>query len=194
MCMPGDGGSGPAAQTSPRWPLPKVAQLKPGKGLMPAGCEGITCCRACATVTTNWSASRRGRGQALGRDPGYLEWVTNAVRHLTCQISAAGIGRVVLTAGRQRLLAGSAMFRCRHEHPAGPERLCSGGPSWRAGQQAARSAERVVIDDRRVCDVAGPDPLDCSLHRIMALPADREVVDVRADLVLALLASMPPAL
>jgi hypothetical protein len=45
------------------------------------------------------SLSGGGPGQAQDRIRSYLEWVTNAVRHLTYQVSAADIERLVLTPG-----------------------------------------------------------------------------------------------
>jgi hypothetical protein len=60
----------------------------------------------------NELVSLRGGGGPRGagdRIRSYLEWVTNPVRHLTYQVSAADIDRLVLTPGYDRLLAASAI-------------------------------------------------------------------------------------
>jgi hypothetical protein len=46
-----------------------------------------------------------GNGSAQDRVAAYLEWVTNSVRQLSNQISAADLDRLVLTRGYDRLLA-----------------------------------------------------------------------------------------
>ena len=50
-----------------------------------------------------------GPGRAQDRIRSYLEWVTNAARNLTYQVSAADLDQLVLTHGYDRLLAASTM-------------------------------------------------------------------------------------
>ena len=50
-----------------------------------------------------------GPGPAQDRIRSYLEWVTNAARNLTYQVSAADLDQLVLTHGYDRLLAASTM-------------------------------------------------------------------------------------
>ena len=123
-----------------------------------------------------------GPGAAQDRIRGYLEWVTNAVRHLTYQVSGEDVDRLVLTRGYDRLLAASTMTGT----DIGTQRVLNGMLSLELDQrvqafEAAITAVReqiarwpltraFVVPDTSFY-IEHPDKLeDADFHSVLGLP------------------------
>jgi len=81
-----------------------------------------------------------GPGMAQDRIRSYMEWVTNAVRHLAYQVSAADVDRLVLTRGYDRLLSAMSLSGA----DISTQRVLNGMLSLELDQRAQALEEAVI--------------------------------------------------